>query len=173
MVAPTEVSWFMERTVEFSLRLGHARVLTSHRDVIHCARAASLRRSLHAYLNVIIDLLDDRFLTAKQTNSTIHCRDWRPRQSAKANGSSKPLPYEYGSIKSLALNSAFCTLHSAFNSPLPSMVVSNLLPLIQHSAFSILHLIPPCFLEVGEREREENLFFKKGLLPLAYYSHII
>jgi len=50
------------------------------------------RRSLHAYLNVIIDLLDDRFLTAKQTNSTIHCRDWRPRQSAKANGSSKPPP---------------------------------------------------------------------------------
>ena len=25
-----------------SLRLGHTRVLTSHRDVIHCARAASL-----------------------------------------------------------------------------------------------------------------------------------
>ena len=25
-----------------SLRLGHARVLTSHRDVIHCAHAASL-----------------------------------------------------------------------------------------------------------------------------------
>ena len=53
------------------------------------------RRSLHAYLNVIIDLLDDRFLTAKQTNSTIHCRDWRPRQSAKTNGSSKPLPYKH------------------------------------------------------------------------------
>ena len=28
---------------EFSLRLGHARVLTPHRGVIHCARAASLR----------------------------------------------------------------------------------------------------------------------------------
>ena len=95
MVAPTEVSWFMERTVEFSLRLGHARVLTSHRDVIHCVGNASLRRSLHAYLNVIIDLLDDRFLTAKQTNSTIHCRDWRPRQSAKTNGSTKPLPCEH------------------------------------------------------------------------------
>ena len=27
----------------FSLRLGHARVLTPHRGVIHCARAASLR----------------------------------------------------------------------------------------------------------------------------------
>ena len=34
------------RTVEFSLRLGHARVLTPHRGVIHCARAASLRRPL-------------------------------------------------------------------------------------------------------------------------------
>ena len=29
-----------------SLRLGHTRVLTCHRHVIHCARAASLRRSL-------------------------------------------------------------------------------------------------------------------------------
>ena len=30
----------------FSLRLGHTRVLTVHRTVIHCARAASLRHPL-------------------------------------------------------------------------------------------------------------------------------
>ena len=35
-----------ERTVGFSLRLGHARVLTTHCVVIHYAHAASLRRSL-------------------------------------------------------------------------------------------------------------------------------
>ena len=34
------------RVVEFSLRLGHARVLTPHRGVIHYARAALLRRPL-------------------------------------------------------------------------------------------------------------------------------
>ena len=34
------------REEQFSLRLGHTRVLTSHCDVIHCARVASLRRSL-------------------------------------------------------------------------------------------------------------------------------
>ena len=34
------------RLVGFSLRLGHARVLTTHRVVIHYARAASLRRPL-------------------------------------------------------------------------------------------------------------------------------
>jgi len=33
-------------TVEFSLRFGHARVLTPHRGVIHFAHVASLRRSL-------------------------------------------------------------------------------------------------------------------------------
>ena len=48
-----------KRTVGFSLRLGHARVLTSHRDVIHCARAASLRRSLQSYLKFIIFLFDN------------------------------------------------------------------------------------------------------------------
>ena len=37
---------FGKRVVEDSLRLGHTRVLTSHRDVIHYARAASLRRPL-------------------------------------------------------------------------------------------------------------------------------
>ena len=40
------------------------------------------RRSLQACLKFIVFLLDDYFMsTAKQTNSTIHCRDWRPRQS--------------------------------------------------------------------------------------------
>ena len=34
------------RVVEFSLRLGHAPVLTPHRGVIHYARAALLRRPL-------------------------------------------------------------------------------------------------------------------------------
>ena len=37
---------FLLRTVVVSLRLGHARVLTVPRTVIHCARAASLRLSL-------------------------------------------------------------------------------------------------------------------------------
>ena len=44
--SPTKVSLCSERTVEFSLRLGRVRVLTSHRDVIHYAHAASLRLSL-------------------------------------------------------------------------------------------------------------------------------
>ena len=36
------------RVVEFSLRLGHAPVLTPHRGVIHYARAALLRRPLQS-----------------------------------------------------------------------------------------------------------------------------
>jgi len=51
--------------------------------------------------------------------------------------SGTPVPTEYG----VAVHSAFCTLHSAFNSPLPSMVASKLSPLILHSALCILHLI--------------------------------
>ena len=42
------------RAVEFSLWLGHTRVLTSHRDVIHYARVASQRQPLqktNAYRN--------------------------------------------------------------------------------------------------------------------------
>ena len=38
-----------------SLRLGHARVLTTHSVVIHYARAASLRRSLQLIGNNIMD----------------------------------------------------------------------------------------------------------------------
>ena len=40
------------RDVGFSLRLGHTRVLTSHCDVIHYARAASLRRPLQKWVRL-------------------------------------------------------------------------------------------------------------------------
>ena len=41
-----KVTFAWEWGVEGLLRFGHARVLTTHRVVIHCARVASLRRPL-------------------------------------------------------------------------------------------------------------------------------
>ena len=40
------------RDEQFSLRLGHTRVLTCHWHVIHCARAASLRLSLQGEIKL-------------------------------------------------------------------------------------------------------------------------
>ena len=50
------------RDVEFSLRLGHTRVLTSHRDVIHYARVASLPLPYKDCAFVVCATVDGRFL---------------------------------------------------------------------------------------------------------------
>ena len=43
------------------------------------------------------------------------CRHSAAAERERDRAAARPNPYEYGGIKSLALNSAFCTLHSAFN----------------------------------------------------------
>ena len=43
----------------FSLRLGHARVLTVHRTVIHFARAASLRHPLQEILTFTVGAIHE------------------------------------------------------------------------------------------------------------------
>ncbi len=47
----------MKKSSPFSLRLGHARVLTSHRDVIHYAHAASLLHEHGVFLFAKLFLL--------------------------------------------------------------------------------------------------------------------
>jgi len=51
------------------LRFGHARVLTPHRGVIHCTRAASLPRR-----SVLIAQINDRVIFEKATFSVSSLR---------------------------------------------------------------------------------------------------
>ena len=66
----------------FSLRLGHARVLTPHRGVIHCARAASLRLPYNQILHQINTTIKFPFrIGVLMRFKNFACRDRRPRRS--------------------------------------------------------------------------------------------
>ena len=83
------------------MRLGHALVLTVHRTVIHCARAASLRRSLpkpfHSSLFTFHSSLFSPLPVGVYTRCTfVFCG--QPGRSVPTRDS-------------LTLHSAFCTLH--------------------------------------------------------------
>ena len=83
-----------------SLRLGHARVLTTPRVVIHCARAAPLRRPLQILnkvqlLKVYLDINPNKEYLSCFIFKT--CRDRRPRRSiiikTKDGGTQSPLTF--------------------------------------------------------------------------------
>ena len=96
---------FGKRVVEFSLRLGHARVLTSHRDVIHFAHAASLRRPLQK----LVCVQGGRPMVAPTEYDVGYCHACRgaPWCSRLFFGSSwAPTP-----TTPLILHFAFCILH--------------------------------------------------------------